>query len=134
MPQGAPGNDEARAERQRRYRRGHMSEWVAAALLMVRGYRILGRRVRTPLGEIDLIAVRWRRLAFVEVKRRDTREQAEAALGPQLARRLARAADYWISRRPAYRDYDRGFDAILVLRRRWPVYMPDALQSDARQA
>lgn len=134
MPQAAPGNDEARAERQRRYRRGHMSEWVAAALLIVRGYRILGRRVRTPLGEIDLIAVRGRRLAFVEVKRRDTREQAEAALGPQLARRLARAADYWISRRPAYRDHDRGFDAILVLRRRWPVYMPDALQSDARQA
>lgn len=134
MAHPSPGRDEARAERRRRYRRGHLSEWVAAAALMARGYRILGRRVRTPLGEIDLVAVRWRRLAFVEVKRRDTREQAEAALSPQLARRLARAADYWISRRPAYRDHERGLDAILVLPRRWPVYLPDVLHPDARPA
>jgi Uncharacterised protein family UPF0102 len=73
-----------------RYRRGRVSEWFAAAALLARGYRILGRRVRTPYGEIDLIAVRGRRLAFVEVKRRASRLEAEAAITPRQAGRIAR--------------------------------------------
>ena len=118
----------ALAERRRRYRRGHVSEWVAAVALMARGYRILGRRVRTPHGEIDLVAVRWRRLAFVEVKRRNTRAEAEAALTRTQARRLVDAAEYWLARRPSYRAHDMGLDAMLVLPWRLPVYLADALQ------
>ncbi len=68
----------ASPDRLARYRRGRLSEWMAAALLMAKGYRILGRRIRTPHGEIDLVAVRGSRLAFVEVKRRLTRGEAEA--------------------------------------------------------
>ena len=120
------------ADRVARYRRGRFSELVAAAALIARGYRILQRRCRTPYGEIDLIAVRGRRLAFVEVKRRATRAQAEAALTPYQARRMARAADFWLSRNPRYRDHDRGLDAILVLPRRLPVHLPDALQIEFR--
>jgi len=120
------------ADRVARYRRGRFSELVAAAALIARGYRILQRRCRTPYGEIDLIAVRGRRLAFVEVKRRATRAQAEAALTPYQARRMARAADFWVSRNPRYRDHDRGLDAILVLPRRLPVHLPDALQIEFR--
>lgn len=121
------GTDPRQADRRRRYRRGIVAEWVAAAALVARGYRILGRRVRTPLGEIDLIAVRGRRVAFVEVKRRATREEAEAALGGPLAKRLRRASDYWVSRHARYRDHERGLDAVLVLPSRLPVYLPDAL-------
>ena len=95
-------------------------------MLMAKGYRILARRCRTPYGEIDLIAVRGRRLAFVEVKRRATRLEAEAALS---ARRPA------ASRRPpnsgsaanAFRDHERGLDAVFVMPRRLPVHLPDAL-------
>ena len=117
-----------KAERLGRYRRGRLSELVAAALLLAKGYRILGRRCRTPYGEIDLIAVRGRRLAFVEVKRRATRAEAEAALTPYQARRIVRAADHWVSRHPRYRDHNRGLDAILVVPRRLPMHLPDALQ------
>ncbi len=120
------------ADRLARYRRGRFSELVAAAALLARGYRILQRRCRTPYGEIDLIAVRGRRLAFVEVKRRATRGEAEAALTQYQARRTARAADFWVGRNPRYRDHDRGLDAILVLPRRLPVYLPDALQVEFR--
>jgi putative endonuclease len=117
-----------RSERRRRYLRGRVSEWIAAASLLTRGYRILGLRVRTPLGEIDLIAKRGQRIAFIEVKRRNQREDAEAALAPRQAERLRRAAEYWLSRRPAYADCERGFDAILVLPWRLPVHLVDALQ------
>jgi putative endonuclease len=115
------------AERIRRYRRGHWSEWLAAAALLARGYRILGRRVRTPFGEIDLVAVRGRRLAFVEVKRRATRLEAEAALTSRQAGRIARAAAFWVSRHPAFRDHEQGLDAVFVLPRRLPLYLPNAL-------
>jgi putative endonuclease len=102
-----------KAERLARYRRGRFSELVAAALLLA-------------------IAVRGKRLAFVEVKRRATRLEAEAALTPYQARRIVRAAAYWVSRHPRYRDHDRGLDAILVVPRRLPAHLPDALQVDLR--
>ena len=117
-----------KAERLGRYRRGRFSELLAAATLMAKGYRILERRCRTPYGEIDLIAVRGRRLAFVEVKRRATREEAEAALTQYQARRIVRAADFWVSRNARYRDHDRGLDAVLVVPLRLPAHLPDALQ------
>lgn len=128
MSRSGRSREETLAERRRRYRRGHVSEWLAAALLTTRGYRILGRRIRTPQGEIDLVAARGRRLAFVEVKRRDTRELAEAALTPRQAERLARAAEHWIARRPAWQAHHVGLDAILVVPWRLPIHLPDALQ------
>jgi len=56
-----PGADERRV----RLRRGRVSEALAAAVLIAKGYRILGRRVRMRAGEIDIVAVRGHRLAFV---------------------------------------------------------------------
>jgi putative endonuclease len=117
----------ASSERIGRYRRGRFSELMAAAALLAKGYRILGRRVRTPFGEIDLVALRGKRLAFVEVKRRATRPEAEAALAPRQAGRIARAAEFWISRNSRYRNHDRGLDAVLVMPGRLPVHLPDAL-------
>jgi putative endonuclease len=102
---------------------------LAAAVLIAKGYRILGRRVRTPHGEIDLIAVRGRRLAFVEVKRRASRLECEAALSPGQARRITRAAEFWVARNARYRDHDCGLDAVLVVPGRLPVHLPDALNS-----
>ena len=105
-----------------------MSEWLAAAMLLGKGYRVLGRRIRTPFGEIDVIALRGRRLAFVEVKRRATRLEAEAAITPRQAGRIARAAEFWISRHPAYRDHERGLDMVIVVPGRLPLHIPDAMQ------
>jgi putative endonuclease len=75
-----------------------------------------------------LIAVRGRRLAFVEVKRRATRLESEAALTPRQAGRIARAAEFWISRHPRYRDHDLGLDAVFVMPGRLPQHLRDALQ------
>jgi len=117
----------ASPERIERYRRGRLSEWVAAAALLAKGYRILARRTRTPYGEIDLIAVCGRRLAFVEVKRRATRLEGEAAITPRQAARIARAAEFWVSRNKAYRDHEQGLDVVFVTPNRLPVHVPDTL-------
>jgi putative endonuclease len=94
---------------------------------MARGYRILGRRVRTPYGEIDLIAARGKRLAFVEVKRRATRPEAEAAITPRQSGRIARAAEFWVSRNQRYRDHEQGLDVVFVTPNRLPVHVANAL-------
>jgi putative endonuclease len=113
--------------RRARHRRGRLSEILAAAFLMGKGYRILARRQRTPLGEIDLIAVRGERLAFVEVKQRATREEAEAAVSPRQRDRVRRAAGYWLGRHPRYQSHELGFDVIFFIGRRWPRHLENAL-------
>jgi putative endonuclease len=115
-------------ERQQRYRKGHVAEWLAAGLLIAKGYRILARRHRTRFGEIDLIAVRGRRIAFVEVKRRATRDEAFAALEGEQSRRVAAAAEAWMARNQAYMAFDWGFDAILIVPGRWPLHVVDGLR------
>jgi putative endonuclease len=116
-------------ERIERYRRGRLSEWVAAAALMAKGYGILARRTRTPHGEIDLIALRGRRLAFVEVKRRATRLEAEAAITPRQEARIARAAEFWVSRNPRYRNHEQGLDVVFEMPGRLPAHLPNVLHS-----
>jgi putative endonuclease len=115
------------AERRLRLKRGRTSEALAAAVLLAKGYRILARRVRTRAGEIDIIAVRGRRLAFVEVKRRATREDAEAAVTARQAARIRRAADQWLGPRPRYHAHELGFDVVLLVPGRWPRHIPNGL-------
>jgi putative endonuclease len=122
-----PDSGTTTAERQRRQAHGRRSEWRAAALLLLKGYRILARNVVTPVGEIDLVAVRGRRLAFVEVKARPDAAGAEAAVGPEQSRRIRHAADLWLARRRRYHDHDLVFDIVWVLPRRLPRHLPDAL-------
>ena len=115
-------------ERVAREGRGRWAEHIAAALLMLHGHRILARRHRTPYGEIDIVARRGRRVVFVEVKHRRSRELADAALSTRQARRVAKAAAHWIKRNPAYAEYAQGFDAVFVLPRAWPILVRDAYQ------
>ncbi|HXF55610.1 MAG TPA: YraN family protein [Hyphomicrobiaceae bacterium] len=105
-----------------------MAELIAAAYLLAKGYRILARRHKSRLGEIDLIAVRGRRLAFVEVKQRATLEGAQAAVTDAQARRVAQAAERWVWRNPRYRDYEIGLDAVLIVPGRLPRHARHALQ------
>jgi putative endonuclease len=124
------GNTQAWSEvRRRREKRGRFAELIAAAYLFAKGYRILARRHKTPLGEIDLIAVRGRRLAFVEVKQRASMEAAEAAVTDGQARRVALAAERWVWRHPRYRHHEIGLDAVLIVPGRLPRHTPHALQS-----
>lgn len=122
-----PGNKDGLSERRARLRRGSIGEWIAAALLMAKGYRILARQHRTPYGEIDIIAVRRRRMAFVEVKRRRTREAAEAAITPAQAERVTRAAEHWLQRHPRYGGHAMGLDAILIVPWSRPEHLENVL-------
>ncbi|WP_374575107.1 YraN family protein [Phenylobacterium sp.] len=105
---------------------GRRGEVWAALWLMAKGYRILGFRLRTPQGEIDLLAQRGRVLAVVEVKRRRTLEEALEAVGADQRGRLRRAGAALAARRPALRDAAVRLDLVALAPGRLPRHVPDA--------
>jgi putative endonuclease len=105
---------------------GRWAESLAAWSLRLRGYRIVARRFRTPLGEIDLIAQRGRLLAFVEVKARTDLEQALVALSSRQRQRTARAAELFLLRRPDLAGHTLRFDLVAVRPWRMPRHLVDA--------
>ena len=119
-------------ERRRAFRRGHLAETAAAWLLRCKGYRIVARRVRTPMGEIDIIARRGRTIAFVEVKERPMPAAALEAVSPRQARRVVGAARYWLTGQPAARteQADWRFDIIVVTPYLLPRHLPNAFGAD----
>jgi putative endonuclease len=90
---------------------------------MMKGYRILERRYRTRLGEIDLIARRGDLVLIVEVKARRSLVDAMEAIARQSERRIEAAADIWLSRQPDYGRFSLRFDMVAVLPWRWPVHV-----------
>ena len=108
------------------YRRGRWSEWLAAAALACKGYRIAARRYRTPCGEIDLIARRGNLAAIVEVKARQSLLAAMEAVTPAAERRIEAAADLWLGRQPDAARLSIRFDLVAVLPWRWPIHVEDA--------
>lgn len=119
---------EERVRRRKALRRGDAGEWRAALALMLKGWRIVERRYRTPLGEIDLIARRGDVVAMVEVKARPTLEDAMEAVGHEAQKRIERAADLWLARQPDHAKLSLRFDIVAVLPRRWPVHVENAWQ------
>ena len=105
---------------------GVRAERLARLYLRCKGYRILERGYRTPVGEIDIIARRGTALAFVEVKARNDLETAAHAIGARQQARITRAARAYIARHPDYADFDLRFDVILMARGGWPKHMPGA--------
>ncbi len=106
--------------------RGRRAERIAAWRLRLAGYRVLARRYRTPVGEIDLIARRGRRLVMVEVKARPTEASARQAVPARQRRRIEMAARRFLAANPRYRDHAVRFDVIAVVPGRLPIVIPDA--------
>jgi len=102
--------------------RGRQAEKTAARFLRLKGWRILAERVRTPRGEVDLVAKRGGLVAFVEVKARTRLEDLEQAIDLKRLRRVADAAE---SLYPQYclNGEDMRIDVILVASRRLPVHL-----------
>ena len=117
----------ARARRRRAaYRRGHAGERLAAFRLLLSGYRILARRYRTKVGEIDLIARRGNVVAFIEVKRRGALTVGLEAVTPLAQARIRRAAEAYIQRHPALAERVLRFDVMVVTPWAWPRHIVDA--------
>jgi putative endonuclease len=111
---------------------GRRSETLAALLLACKLYRVLGRRVKTHAGELDLVAISpGGILCFVEVKARRLEDEAAEAVTFRQRARIARAAELYLGARPRLRHKGVRFDAIFVMPRRLPRHVKDAWRPDS---
>ena len=121
---------EPRPERVAAHFTGLSAESRAAAYLVAKGYRILARRYRSPVGEVDIVARRKGVLIFVEVKARSTLDGAAESLLPRQQRRIAAAASAWLAANPDDATGDIRFDAVLVAPGRIPRHIPAAFETE----
>ncbi|MEJ0009140.1 MAG: YraN family protein [Alphaproteobacteria bacterium] len=116
-------------QRRRSHRHGIAAEYAALLFLLLKAYRPLAMRYKTPVGEIDLVLKRGGTLVFVEVKARaDAASAAEAVHGANRAR-VVRAAQYFIAGRPEFADHPVRFDVCLVPWYRLPHHIPQAFEA-----
>lgn len=108
------------------YQAGYLAEQLAAALLRLKGYRILAQRLRTPVGEIDLLVRRGNTVAVIEVKHRPDLDSAAGAISPRQRKRLCDAARFVLAGKPELRDHSLRFDALLISRCGWSRHIVNA--------
>ncbi len=116
-----------RAEREAKGRRG---EAIAAWYLRLMGWRILAQRVKTPRGEVDLVARRGRTVVFVEVKWRSSAAELDMAVDPWRLRRVGAAAEA-LAHKYASGDDTVQVDVLLVAPWKWPRRIANAWQPGA---
>jgi putative endonuclease len=107
-------------------KRGHRGEFLAAWALRLKGWRIVARRHKTPMGEVDIIARRGGIVAFVEVKARRSMRSAVDAVTPASKQRIRDAGLLWLARQKDAAALTLRFDIIAVVPGRWPVHIEDA--------
>jgi putative endonuclease len=101
--------------RQRAEKRGRTSEWLAALLLRLKGYRILPTHVRTRAGEIDLVARSTRGvLCIIGVKARKAMRSAVESVSLVQQARIMRAASLFVAARPKLAHTSMRFDIVTV--------------------
>jgi putative endonuclease len=120
----------AHPERRRAWQRGRTAETLCVWHLRLRGYRILARGYRVPVGEIDIVARRGRVVAAIEVKARDTAAAASEAIAPRQRRRVARAFEQFLAAHPQHAGLTLRFDVMLVARGRLPRHLSNAWRVD----
>ena len=98
---------------------GHLAEYVARWYMRLHGYRILAANIvtgrGTHAGEVDFIAKRGKTLAFVEVKKRATLEEAAYAIKTTQQQRIRNGAQVFLKKNPQFQNCEIRFDAILVV-------------------
>jgi putative endonuclease len=125
------GGSGRRVRRRRAERRGRLAEWLCCWHLRLRGWRVVARDWRCPVGEIDILARRGGVLAIIEVKSRGQIADAAAAISRRQRRRIARAAQAFLLSRPDLAELALRFDVMLVAHARLPRHWRGAWHADS---
>jgi len=123
------GKAEPDPDRQVAFRTGISAESRAAALLVAKGFRIVARRWKSPVGEIDIVARRRQLLVFVEVKARNNLDEAAESVTVRQRHRIIAAAEAWLATYPDQSIRDIRFDAILVAPGKMPRHIQGAFET-----
>lgn len=95
------------------YKYGIFAEYVVAVYLILKGYRILEKRYKTKVGEIDILAVKGRDLIAFEVKARRKQELTTDLVSIKQRNRIENALKFFILKNNKYVDYNIYYSIIL---------------------
>lgn len=101
-------------QKKKTHDRGIMAEGAAELFLRAKGFQILARRYKTPVGEIDLIALDDQYLVFIEVKARPSLDEAMYSITPKMRERINAAAGHFTASFPEYADRPCRVDVMAV--------------------
>lgn len=100
------------------YLKGKYAEFFARLYMILHGYGIIARNYTsgrgTTAGEIDFIARRAKTIVFVEIKQRQTLDEAALSISPRQQQRIIRGARCFIKNHPEFIKFDLRFDVILI--------------------
>ena len=106
-------------------KRGREGEDEAARWLSEQGWEIVARRVKTKLGEIDLVARKESLVAFIEVKWRRRAADLATAIDEKRLARVAAAVEA-VGHEYAQRGEDMRIDVILLAPGAFPRHIANA--------
>jgi putative endonuclease len=106
---GPPSADSAKAA-------GNRGEDRAAAFLEAAGFSIIARNVRSPAGEIDIIALDDDVLVFVEVKAWTAYsiENLEYGMNKKKCQRIIETSKFFLRNHREYRDMSIRYDIVFI--------------------
>lgn len=95
---------------------GKEGEEIAAKYLQEDGYKIIERNFLCKRGEIDIIALKYEQIVFIEVKTRTSIKYGlpSEAVTKEKLKHLYRAAEYYLVTRNLYNKIDTRIDVIEV--------------------
>lgn len=108
--------------------KGLRAERFALFFLYCKGYRLLARRLKTPVGEIDLLMMHKNTLVVVEVKYRPSFDVGAGAIFHRQQDRLLNAIYYYLAQHQHHATKTIRFDAILIAPGKWPRHIENAWQ------
>lgn len=94
------------------YNKGVLSEYLTSIFLILKGYKIINRRYRNKLGEIDLICLKGDNLVAVEVKSRSDKEDLEVLSNRQM-QRICNSMKLYISSNKNFQNCNIRFDLVI---------------------
>lgn len=99
---------------------GKIAEFMCRMYMRFLGYRIVAKNYRcgtgkkTPFGELDFVAVKWKTIVFCEVKKRQNDMEFLRALSYQQQQRILNGGQYFLRANPKYKQYEMRFDVFFV--------------------
>ncbi len=114
------------------HKSGHLAEYIALVHLMLKGYRILGFRLKMPQGEIDILAQKGKRLHLVEVKQRRSHEEAIETVSSIQQERLWQSGLALQEKKPRLRKLDLVIDLYTLAPGQWPRHQINAFEKIER--
>lgn len=94
---------------------GDLGEQLAEQFLKKQKYRIIGRNIRSPFGEIDIIAEHRKTIVFIEVKTRRNAEFGfpEESVTENKRKKLGKLASWYLTTHRKFKTACR-FDVLAI--------------------